>query len=285
MKTQTQTQTDEDESLEKATSQMKGMKSSSKGQSDTAVNYADVGKIIVACDAGMGSSAMGASLLRKKVEAAGLAISVTNLAINNLPQDADIVITHKDLTDRARSHAGNAEHLSLTNFLDKGLYDNLVNTLVDAKNKIETAEVRTLKLTADNVFLNMTPVSKEEAIKFAGEQLLNLGYVEKGYLAGMQAREQLVSTYLGESIAVPHGTIETKKFVKQTGIVFCQFPQGIQWGEDEDDIAKLVIGIAAQGDEHIQVITAITNALDDDDAIECLKATTNPADVLRILNA
>ncbi|GIC76714.1 PTS mannitol transporter subunit IICBA [Moritella sp. F3] len=281
----TQTQTDEDESLEKATSQMKGMKSSSKGQSDTAVNYADVSKIIVACDAGMGSSAMGASLLRKKVEAAGLAISVTNLAINNLPQDADIVITHKDLTDRARSHAGNAEHLSLTNFLDKGLYDNLVNTLVDAKNKIETAEVKTLKLTADNVFLNMTPVSKEEAIKFAGEQLLNLGYVEKGYLAGMQAREQLVSTYLGESIAVPHGTIETKKFVKQTGIVFCQFPQGIQWGEDEDDIAKLVIGIAAQGDEHIQVITAITNALDDDDAIECLKATTNPADVLRILNA
>ena len=300
----TQKQTDDEESLEKATSQMKGMKSSSKGQaSGAAINYAQVSQIIVACDAGMGSSAMGASLLRKKVEAANLDISVTNLAINNLPQDVDIVITHKDLTDRARSHAGSAEHLSLTNFLDKDLYDNLVDTLVTAKNKLVAASVetvsvnvepvievaeqqnKTLQLTADNVFLNQAPVTKEEAIKFAGEQLFNLGYVEKEYLAGMQAREQLVSTYLGESIAVPHGTIETKQFVKKTGIVFCQFPQGIQWGEDEDDIAKLVIGIAAQGDEHIQVITAITNALDDDDAIECLKTTTNPADVLRILNA
>lgn len=300
----TQKQTDDEESLEKATSQMKGMKSSSKGQaSGAAINYAQVSQIIVACDAGMGSSAMGASLLRKKVEAANLDISVTNLAINNLPQDVDIVITHKDLTDRARSHAGSAEHLSLTNFLDKDLYDNLVDTLVTAKNKLVAASVetvsvnvepvievaeqqnKTLQLTADNVFLNQAPVTKEEAIKFAGEQLFNLGYVEKEYLAGMQAREQLVSTYLGESIAVPHGTIETKQFVKKTGIVFCQFPQGIQWGEDEDDIAKLVIGIAAQGDEHIQVITAITNALDDDDAIECLKTTTNPVDVLRILNA
>ncbi|WP_392339554.1 PTS mannitol transporter subunit IICBA [Moritella marina] len=300
----TQKQTDDEESLEKATSQMKGMKSSSKGQaSGAAINYAQVSQIIVACDAGMGSSAMGASLLRKKVEAANLDISVTNLAINNLPQDVDIVITHKDLTDRARSHAGSAEHLSLTNFLDKDLYDNLVDALVTAKNKLVAASVetvsvnvepvtevadqqnKTLQLTADNVFLNQATVTKEEAIKFAGEQLFNLGYVEKEYLAGMQAREQLVSTYLGESIAVPHGTIETKQFVKKTGIVFCQFPQGIQWGEDEDDVAKLVIGIAAQGDEHIQVITAITNALDDDDAIACLKTTTNPADVLRILNA
>jgi PTS system mannitol-specific IIC component len=296
----TQNQTDDEASLDNATNQMKGMKSSSKGQAGSAINYAEVSKIIVACDAGMGSSAMGASLLRKKIEAAGLAISVTNLAINNLPQDVDIVVTHKDLTDRARSHAGNAEHLSLTNFLDKDLYDNLVDALVDAKNKTQTAVVKaldisnipdtsnegkTLKLTADNVFLNMTPISKEDAIKFAGEQLLNLSYVEEGYLAGMQAREKLVSTYLGESIAVPHGTIETKHFVKHTGIVFCQFPQGIQWGEDEDDIAKLVIGIAAQGDEHIQVITFITNALDDDDAIECLKTTTDTADVLRILNA
>jgi PTS system mannitol-specific IIC component len=72
--------------------------------------------------------------------------------------------------------------------------------------------------------------------------------------------------------------------VKKTGIVFCQFPEGVQWGEEEDDVAKMVIGIAAQGDEHIQVITAITNSLDDEEAVECLKTTTNPEDVLRILN-
>ncbi|GAL37978.1 PTS systemmannitol-specific IIC component /PTS systemmannitol-specific IIB component / PTS systemmannitol-specific IIA component [Vibrio maritimus] len=66
--------------------------------------------------------------------------------------------------------------------------------------------------------------------------------------------------------------------------MFCQFPEGVQWGEDEDDVAKMVIGIAAQGDEHIQVITAITNSLDDDEAVECLKSTTNAEDVLRILS-
>ncbi len=124
----TQKQTEDEDSLEKATSQMKDMKASSKGQG-TAPVAASVNKIIVACDAGMGSSAMGASMLRKKVQEAGLDISVTNLAINNLPQDVDIVITHKDLTDRARKHAPDAHHISLTNFLDNEMYTNLVSNL------------------------------------------------------------------------------------------------------------------------------------------------------------
>lgn len=295
MKTQKQT-TEDDDSLEQATSQMQDMKASSKGQNPVAANI-DMGavrKIIVACDAGMGSSAMGASLLRKKVDAANLDIEVTNLAINNLPNDVDIVVTHRDLTDRARKHAANAKHISLSNFLDNALYDNLVAELTTAKEgalkkpeapaNTNSSEDKTLKLSNENIFLGLTPKSKEEVIKFAGEQLVRLGNVEPEYVEGMLAREQLVSTYLGESIAVPHGTIEAKQYVKKTGIVFCQFPEGIQWGEDEDDVAKLVIGIAAQGDEHIQVITAITNSLDDEEAIECLKTTTNPGDVLRILN-
>ncbi|MCL9775367.1 PTS mannitol transporter subunit IICBA [Vibrio methylphosphonaticus] len=291
MKTQSSNESEED-SLEKAASQMKGMKAASKGQAGGELNLAEVRKIIVACDAGMGSSAMGASLLRKKVEAANLDISVTNLAINSLPQDADIVITHKDLTDRARKHAETAHHISLNNFLDSALYDGLVSDLSEAQQaKKSEAPVNTsssndgtLKLSDENIFLGMEPKSKEEVIKFAGEQLVKLGYVEPQYVAGMLAREELVSTYLGESIAVPHGTIEAKQFVKQTGIVFCQFPEGVQWGEDEDDVAKMVIGIAAQGDEHIQVITAITNSLDDEEAVELLKSTTDATDVLRILN-
>ncbi|OIQ24882.1 PTS mannitol transporter subunit IICBA [uncultured Vibrio sp.] len=293
----TQKQTDDEDSLEKASSQIQGMKAQSKGQaqSGAALNLASVRKIIVACDAGMGSSAMGASLLRKKVDAANLDINVTNLAINSLPGDVDIVVTHKDLTERARTHAANAHHISLNNFLDSSIYDSLVSDLVAAQSeasakKPETpadtgsSEEGTLKLSHENIFLGMEATSKEEVIKFAGEQLVKLGNVEAPYVPGMLAREELVSTYLGESIAVPHGTIEAKQYVKKTGIVFCQFPKGIQWGEDEDDVAKMVIGIAAQGDEHIQVITAITNSLDDDEAIECLKTTDNVDDVLRILN-
>lgn len=291
-----QKQSESDESLADAASKIKDMKAQSKAQTSGNVDFKSVNKIIVACDAGMGSSAMGASLLRKKVEQANLDISVTNMAINNLPADVDIVITHKDLTDRARKQVGNAEHISLSNFLDKHLYDNLVSELTAARTSTtaptiveevatEDANDKTFTLTEANVFLAKAPMAKADAIQFAGEQLFKLGYVEEGYIAGMHDREALVSTYLGESIAVPHGTIETKKHVLKTGIVFCQFPEGIQWGDDDDDIAKQVIGIAAQGDEHIQVITAITNALDDDDAIECLQTTTNPADVVRILNA
>ncbi|NOH95999.1 PTS mannitol transporter subunit IICBA [Vibrio sp. 99-70-13A1] len=295
MKTQGDTGEGED-SLEKASSAMKDMKASSKGQvTGEAVDMSKVNAIYVACDAGMGSSAMGAGLLRKKVEASGLDIHVTNLAINNLPADSQIVVTHKDLTDRARNHATAAMHISLNNFLDGHVYDNLVAELLDAQNgetkapataPVAAAEEPqgTLTLSSDNIFLGMKPTSKQDAIKFAGEQLVKLGNVAPEYVEGMFAREELVTTYLGESIAVPHGTIEAKQYVQKTGIVFCQYPEGIQWGEDEDDIAKLVIGIAAQGDEHNMVLMAITNSLDDEEAIECLKSTSNPEDVLRILN-
>ncbi|MGF1754100.1 PTS mannitol transporter subunit IICBA [Vibrio makurazakiensis] len=292
----TQGNTDEDEaSLEKASSAMKGMKASAKGQaSSSTVEMSAVNAIYVACDAGMGSSAMGAGLLRKKVEAAGLDISVTNLAINNLPADSQIVVTHKDLTDRARKHATNAMHISLNNFLDGDLYDNLVAELLEAQNgtpasvvavsPVKVEQDNKLSLTSDAIFLGLKTTDKQSAIKFAGEQLVKLGNVAPQYVDGMFAREELVTTYLGESIAVPHGTIEAKQYVQKTGIVFCQYPEGIQWGEEADDIAKLVIGIAAQGDEHNMVLMAVTNSLDDDESIECLKTTLNPQDVLRILN-
>lgn len=292
----TSAQDDNEDSLEKASAQMKDMKASSKGATTGAdINLADVKAVYVACDAGMGSSAMGAGLLRKKVDAAGLDITVTNYAINNLPADSQIVITHKDLTDRARNTIPGAMHMSLSNFLDGAVYDNLVAELVEAQSgeaktapaaapAQEESKKEGLALTSDAVFLGLKAADKNEAIKFAGEQLVKLGNVAPEYVDGMFAREELVSTYLGESIAVPHGTIEAKQHVQKTGIVFCQYPEGIQWGEDEDDIAKMVIGIAAQGDEHNMVLMAITNSLDDEEAVERLQNTTNPEDVLKILN-
>ncbi len=294
MKTQKETEEDED-ALAKASSAMKNMKAAAKGQAaDKEIDMASVSKIIVACDAGMGSSAMGAGLLRKKVEAAKLNISVTNMAINDLPGDVDIVVTHKDLTPRAIKHAENAHHISLSNFLDNALYDGLVAQLVAAQSApaaeaaapaapAEEASDKTLKLTESNIMLGLKAKTKEEAIQLAGDQLVKLNYVAPEYVPGMFAREELVSTYLGESIAVPHGTIDAKKHVQKTGIAFCQYPEGIQWSDDEDDIAHIVIGIAAQGDEHINVITAITNALDDEEAVKCLQTTSNPAEVLKIL--
>ncbi len=310
MKTQTSTEEDGDEAaLEKATSQMKDMKSASKNdavvnsQSKGDVDLATVQSIIVACDAGMGSSAMGASMLRKKVQDAGLNIHVTNLAINSLPESADIVITHKDLTDRARKHAPNAHHISLTNFLDSEMYNQLVTKLLAAQNQsaanddqmvkvsvmaanddsFEPQQPSVFQIQRENIHLGLKAANKEEAIRFAGNKLVELGYAEPEYVDAMFEREALVPTYLGESIAVPHGTVEAKDRVKKTGIVICQYPAGIQFTEDDDDVAKLVIGIAAKNDEHIQVITTITNALDKPEAIEKLTSTNDVEEILNIL--
>jgi len=288
MKTQKDTGEDEGDKLAEAADKMKSLKNSSATEGGE-VNMAEVSKIIVACDAGMGSSAMGASLLAKKVKSAGLDISVTNCAINNLPGDVDIVITHKDLTPRAVKHAAQAKHFSLTNFLDSTLYDGLVGELVAAQDTstvvaeepAEQKEKPVFELAAKNIHLGLKAENKKQAIQFAGEQLVKLGYAEPAYIEGMFAREELVSTYLGESIAVPHGTIEAKESVIKTGIVVCQYTDGVLFGDDEDDVAKLVIGIAAKNDEHISVITTITNALDDPDAIDAL---INSKDVQKVLN-
>jgi PTS system mannitol-specific IIC component len=88
-----------------------------------------VNKIVFACDAGMGSSAMGASILKNKLKKAGLDIAVVNAAIEDIPADADVVVTHENLTARAKSARPNAEHISIKDFVNSPEYDNLVNRL------------------------------------------------------------------------------------------------------------------------------------------------------------
>jgi PTS system mannitol-specific IIC component len=295
----------EEDDIEAAARRMAEMKAESKGgAAPLAVgaglsnDLSHVRKIIVACDAGMGSSAMGAGVLRKKVSDAGLKnISVTNCAINSLPEDVDLVITHRDLTERAMRQVPQAQHISLTNFLDSSLYSNLTERLVASQNLSEKevkvmssledsfvpSEEGLFRLGAGNVFLGLTATTKEEAIRFAGEQLVNGGYVQPEYVDAMFEREKLTPTYLGEGIAVPHGTVEAKDRVLKTGVVFCQYPAGVHFGEEADDIARLVIGIAARNNEHIQVITSLTNALDDDSVIERLAHTTSVQEVLDLL--
>ena len=283
-----------DKSFEDAQSDVIAMKDESKGLKTETFNLGNVTKIVVACDAGMGSSAMGAGVLRKKVQDANLDINVINLAINNLTSDADIVITHKDLTQRAKQYAPNAHHISLTNFLDSDLYSQLVKELVAAQDVSNTnhsniasstdSNQPLFKLTEKDIFLGLTAQNKEEAIRFAGQKLVDNGYVKPVYIEAMLERERLTSTYLGESIAVPHGTIEAKESVINTGIVFCQYPAGVEFGEEADDKAKIVIGIAARNNEHLDVIAKLTNALDDPNIIAKLSSTTHFDEVLAILS-
>jgi PTS system mannitol-specific IIC component len=131
------TDASETDDLEAATAAVAASKSAAKGQAslaeagsdETPVAPGNVRLIVVACDAGMGSSAMGATVLRGKVKAAGLDIEVTNQAINDL-KEADIVITQNELTARARAKLPNAQHMSIDNFMDASFYDDLVAKLV-----------------------------------------------------------------------------------------------------------------------------------------------------------
>ncbi|MDD7569625.1 MAG: PTS mannitol transporter subunit IICBA [[Actinobacillus] rossii] len=284
---------DSADKLEEAQAASKAMKGGASQQQVT--DYNGLKKIFVSCDAGMGSSAMGASMLRKKVNDAGLPIEVANCAINDLPEDARLVITHQDLTLRAKKQTPNAMHLSLTNFLDNKFYDSLVNDLkVNFDEKAPITELKdneisvngtTFSLKPEQIFLGLEASDKFEAIRFAGEQLVKAGFVQPSYVDAMFEREKLVSTYLGEGVAVPHGTIEAKDAVLKTGVVVCQYPAGVRFTDDEDGVAKLVIGIAARNNEHIQVVSAITNALDSEEAIALLTSTNDVNKVLELLKA
>lgn len=272
------------------------------GPLTTATNGPLVAKIIVACDAGMGSSALGAGLLKKRVEAAGLTtVSVRHCAINQIPHDADIIITHHSLTPRAQQRCPTAEHLSLNHFMEAPFYDTLVKRLLTQSLHARAAEpsapaisdqgvavpaVKTrCQLRAQDVFLAQQATNKQQAIRFAGEQLVNNGYVTPAYIEAMLAREALASTYLGESIAVPHGTTEAKALILHSGMVICQYPQGVLFGEQADERARLVIGIAARDQEHVQLLAQLTSALEDPLMIEKLVTTEAVEDFLLLLNS
>ena len=123
-----------------------------------------------------------------------------------------------------------------------------------------------LELSESNIHLNATATNKLQAIEMAASALEQAGNVEQGYLQGMLGREQQTSTFLGNGIAIPHGTLETRSMVKKTGVQVFQFPQGIEWGEG--NIAYVVIGIAARSDEHLALLRQLTHVLGEDTAAQ-----------------
>ncbi|XBC38167.1 MAG: PTS mannitol transporter subunit IICBA [Buchnera aphidicola (Floraphis meitanensis)] len=255
-------------------------------------------KIIVACDAGMGSSAIGAGILKKILQDLNINLVVINSAIDSIPNDADLVITHKNLTERAIMQHPQSIHISLNNFLDNKFYKRLGKQLVEnniyniennynneIKVRKEISKPQNLfYFTKKNIFLNQTAKNKEEAIKFIGMQLVNQGYVKKEYISAMLEREEMMSTWLGESIALPHGTIQAKDSILKTGAIFCQFPKGVHFGDHPDDIAFLVIGIAARNNEHVMVVSNITSILDNGKIIKNLSNTNNVNDILKLFS-
>lgn len=268
-------------SLDEAQNNLQEMKnrSSKQVENNIVVEGSELKKIIYACDAGMGSSAMGASALRNKLKKAGYGyISVTNCAIGNIPSDAQIVVSHEKLADRAIADSPQAEHLFVQDFIKNDVYEIILAKLKDVesiKSNIEIKEQTESNnkiLNIENIKINLEYVDKQDAIKMAGNLLYESGYVEKAYVEGMLAREKDVSTYMGRGIAIPHGDNAVKNLVKKSGIVVLQFPQGVDFGTGK---AKLVVGIAGKGDEHLAILANIAIALDEytDEQLEELFVT------------
>ena len=138
-----------------------------------------------------------------------------------------------------------------------------------------------LELSESNIHLNANAADKQQAIEMAASALVQADNVENGYLQGMLAREQQTSTFLGNGIAIPHGTLDTRSMVKKTGVQVFQFPQGIEWGEG--NIAYVVIGIAARSDEHLSLLRQLTHVLSDEDTAAKLAKITDVTEFRAIL--
>ena len=282
-------------SLEDAQNEVASMKAEAKGQtaaSETIENADNIKKIIFACDAGMGSSAMGATKFRNRIKASRPDITVTNTSVDNIPADCDIAVVQAVLAERAKKSAPQARLITIGNFLADPALDTLYtqltagnapSSLPDEKAASASPELSSKNqvICAEGIHLGLTPVTKEEAIEAAGNLLEELGYVDGTYVTAMQEREKLVSTYIGMGVAIPHGTTQAKGTVKKTGIVFLQYPEGVDFGIEK---AQLVFGIAGIGDEHLELLSRLCTLLEDPDRLETLKTTDDVQWVLEQLS-
>ncbi len=282
--------TDKGKNLEEAQDQVAANKAKAKGTALAAgAGIADpslVKKIIFACDAGMGSSAMGATKFRNRIKDLRPDITVTNTSVDNIPSDCDIAVVQEMLIDRAQKSAPQAEIVSIGNFLADPALDVLFEKITSdpvsavtesvamdaaAEETAEApAEAKPAVMHASGIKVGQTPVSKEEAIRAAGELLVAEGCVEPPYVDAMLDREKVFTTYMGMGIAIPHGTSEAKAQVKKTGITLVQYPEGVDFGDEK---ANLVFGIAGVGDEHLDMIQKIVQALENPEELEKMKTT------------
>ncbi len=278
--------TDKGASLEDAQADLAAKKAEAKGMTVSAGkvgNVADIKKIIFACDAGMGSSAMGATKFRNRIKQFRPDIVVKNTSVDNIPADCDIAVVQTILADRAKKSCPTAQIVEIGNFLADPALDNLFmqistgDTMMTAAPEAEDPVEKVTKpdvFTKEGILLNQKAATKEEAIRQAGQLLVDRGCVDPSYIDAMLEREKIVTTYMGMGLAIPHGTTQAKGTVKKTGIVFVQYPDGVPFGDEK---AQLVFGIAGIGDEHLDMLAKVATALDDEEVIEKMK-TTNDVD-------
>jgi len=139
-----------------------------------------------------------------------------------------------------------------------------------------------IELTSVNIRLGAQAATKEEAIRAAGRVLVEAGHIAPGYVESMLGREQQANTFLGNGIAIPHGMQKDRELIHRTGISVVQLPDGVEWNQGQT--ARLIVGIAAKSDEHLAVLAALTDVLDDPKVARQLAQTNDPAEIIAALN-
>lgn len=305
----------EEDSLSAATSRMESMKGKKSSVSSvltggaagwgvgTAIMAGPIKNIVFACDAGMGSSAMGASVLRNKIKAAGFPdVKVTNASIANLTDNYDVVITHQDLTERAKPVTSSAAHFSVDNFMSSPRYDEIVE-LVKSSNTEGTDDAGTPVagaapaagmgqaaqakaatapsdiLVPESVILNGTATTRDGAIDEAGRLLLERGAVDEGYITAMHEREESVSTYMGSYLAIPHGTNAAKDHIRKSAVSVIRYPNGIDWNGKQ---VKFVVGVAGLNNEHLHILSSIAKVFTSNAQVAELESATTVDEVLEL---
>ena len=144
----------------------------------------------------------------------------------------------------------------------------------------ETTPGLSALLAESSIRLDLTAIDQEDAIRQTGAALLEAGAIDASYIDAMLERERSVSTFVGEGVAIPHGTLAGKDSVKNDALVVLRFPDGVDW--DGNDV-RVCVGIAARGNGHIALLSQLAIVLLDPDKAAALRAATTSAEVYELL--
>lgn len=137
-------------------------------------------------------------------------------------------------------------------------------------------------LSLGQVRIHAGAATREDAMKEAADILESAGAVTSDYFDAMQQREQTVSTYMGNELAIPHGTNETKDRILASALSFVRYDGGVDWGGER---VSFVVGIAGKGDEHLDILSTIAILFSDEDEVARLKATQSPEELFALVSA
>lgn len=237
----------------------------------------NIDKIVVACDAGMGSSAMTASSLKKRLKNEGFDIDVIHTSIQSIPDDADLIVVHKELAEVAHKKAGDRTIIVISSYMNPKEFDDIVELLnkerKDLKTKLEV-------LPEENIIIDETINDKDLALEKISEILVKGGYTTDKYLVGMKEKENEFHTNMGNGLAIPHGSYEYKDQILNTGLAVLVNKKGIKWN---DETVYLVIGIAGKGDDHLEILSKIATELDTTEKVKEVVEHKDVNQIKRIL--